>query len=66
MRLPPGPHPTIPLMNPGLRNKLFVMMILQFFIWGAWLPLIFGYLPAMGLSEREQQLIGRMRIDRTL
>ena len=44
-------------MNPGLRNKLFVMMILQFFIWGAWLPLIFGYLPAMGLSEREQQLI---------
>ena len=44
-------------MNSGLRNKLFVMMILQFFIWGAWLPLIFGYLPAMGLSEREQQLI---------
>ena len=44
-------------MNSGLRNKLFVMMILQFFIWGAWLPLIFSYLPAMGLSEREQQLI---------
>ncbi len=44
-------------MNHGPRNKLFVMMILEFFIWGAWLPLIFGYLPAMGLSEREQQLI---------
>lgn len=39
------------------RNKLFIMMILEFFIWGAWLPLIFGYLPAMGLAEREQQLI---------
>lgn len=44
-------------MHTGNRNKLFLMMVLQFFIWGAWLPLIFGYLPAMGLSEREQQLI---------
>ena len=38
-------------------KKLFVMMILEFFIWGAWLPLIFGYLPAMMLSEMEQKLI---------
>lgn len=30
--------------------KLTVMMILQFFIWGAWLPLIFGYLPSLGFS----------------
>lgn len=44
-------------MNTGIRNKLFLMMILEFFIWGAWLPLIFGYLPAMGLSEGEQKLI---------
>ena len=44
-------------MNTGIRNKLFLMMILEFFIWGAWLPLIFGYLPAMGLSEAEQKLI---------
>jgi MFS family permease len=25
-------------------KKLFVMMILEFFIWGAWLPLIWGYM----------------------
>jgi MFS family permease len=30
--------------------KLFVMMVLEFFIWGAWLPLIFGYLPSIGFS----------------
>lgn len=24
--------------------KLWLMMVLQFFIWGAWLPLVFGYL----------------------
>src|SRR5882672_2211825 len=28
--------------------KLFIMMVLEFFIWGAWLPLIFGYLPSLG------------------
>lgn len=32
------------------RLKLFIMMVLQFFIWGAWLPLIFGYLPSLGFS----------------
>jgi MFS family permease len=31
--------------------RLFVMMVLQFFIWGAWLPLIFGYLPSLGFSS---------------
>ncbi len=30
--------------------KLTVMMVLEFFIWGAWLPLIFGYLPSLGFS----------------
>jgi MFS family permease len=44
-------------MNTGIRTKLFLMMVLEFFIWGAWLPLIFGYLPAMGLSETEQKYI---------
>jgi MFS family permease len=32
------------------RLKLFVMMLLEFFIWGAWLPLIFGYLHGLGFS----------------
>ena len=42
--------------NP-IRFKLFVMMVLEFFIWGAWLPLIFGYLPSLGFSPAEQSWI---------
>jgi nucleoside transporter len=29
-------------------------MFLEFFIWGAWFPLIFGYLPSLGFDEFEQ------------
>lgn len=29
------------------------MMVLEFFIWGAWLPLIFGYLPSLGFSSNQ-------------
>jgi nucleoside transporter len=36
------------------RFKLCVMMFLQIFIWGAWYPLIFGYLPSLGFGEWEQ------------
>ena len=32
-------------------------MVLEFFIWGAWLPLIFGYLPSLGFSPGQQALI---------
>ena len=41
----------------NLRFKLFVMMALEFFIWGAWLPLIFTYLPGLGFSPGQQGLI---------
>src|SRR6516164_2875676 len=41
----------------GVRIKLSAMMFLQFFIWGAWYPLIFGYLPSLGFGEWEQPLI---------
>lgn len=44
-------------MNNSPRFKLFVMMVLEFFIWGAWLPLIFGYLPSLGFSPAEQSWI---------
>jgi MFS family permease len=44
-------------MNDSPRFKLFFMMVLEFFIWGAWLPKIFGYLPAMGFTGNEQLAI---------
>ena len=42
-------------MNSSIRFKLFLMMVLEFFIWGAWLPLIFGYLPSLGFNDTWQQ-----------
>ncbi|MGA2554666.1 MAG: MFS transporter [Verrucomicrobiota bacterium] len=39
------------------RGKLFLMMVLEFFIWGAWLPLIYGYLPTLGFSPAQQACI---------
>jgi hypothetical protein len=44
-------------MNSSNRFKLFFMMVLEFFIWGAWLPLIFGYLPSLGFSPGQQSMI---------
>jgi MFS family permease len=44
-------------MSHSTRNKLSVMMFLEFFIWGAWLPLIFGYLPSLGYTATEQAWI---------
>ena len=43
--------------DPVVRMKLFLMMVLQFFIWGAWLPLIFGYLPSLGFTPGQQSAI---------
>ncbi|MFO0909438.1 MAG: MFS transporter [Isosphaeraceae bacterium] len=34
----------------NVNGRLTIMMVLEFFIWGAWLPLIFGYLPSLGFS----------------
>ena len=39
------------------KGRLFFMMVLEFFIWGAWLPLIFGYLPSLGFTPGQQSLI---------
>jgi MFS family permease len=44
-------------MNNSNRFKLFVMMVLEIAIWGAWFPLIFGYLPSMGFSAAQQTWI---------
>ena len=39
-------------MNSSPRFKLFLMMVLEIAIWGAWLPLIFGYLPSLNFSDK--------------
>ncbi|MFM8288534.1 MAG: hypothetical protein ACKOGA_17715, partial [Planctomycetaceae bacterium] len=39
-----------------IQFKLFLMMVLQFFIWGAWLPLIFAYLPGLKFESWQQSL----------
>ncbi len=44
-------------MNTSTRLKLFVMMVLEFVIWGAWLPLIYGYLPSLGFTPLQQSWI---------
>ncbi len=41
-------------MKPLLRTRLSIMMFLEFFIWGAWLPKIFGYLDSLHFAANEQ------------
>ena len=43
-------------MNSPAAKKLFVMMVLEFFIWGAWLPLIWGYMGSDGLKFTDIQI----------
>ena len=42
-----------------IRTKLSVMMFLEFFIWGAWLPPSFGYFDqgALGFTWWQQDLL---------
>jgi nucleoside transporter len=44
-------------MTTSYRGRLFLMMVLQFFIWGAWLPSIFSYLPSLGFTPGQQSWI---------
>ncbi|HWA96945.1 MAG TPA: MFS transporter, partial [Pirellulales bacterium] len=39
-----------PAHDRSIRARLSLMMFLELFIWGAWLPLIFGYLPSLGFE----------------
>ncbi len=42
----------------SVRNRLFVMMVLEFFVWGAWLPLVWPYLGELGFSANQIALVG--------
>jgi predicted MFS family arabinose efflux permease len=44
-------------MHRGVFAKLFVMMVLEFIVWGAWLPLIYYYLPSLNFTAGEQSWI---------
>ncbi len=39
-----------------IRTRLSVMMFLEFFIWGAWYPLVFGYVADIGFTDNQQFL----------
>lgn len=38
--------------------RLFIMMVLEFFIWGAWLPLVFPYMGNIGFTADQQAWVG--------
>jgi len=38
-------------------KKLFLMMVLELFIWAAWLPLIFSYLPSLHFTPSQQSWV---------
>jgi MFS family permease len=44
-------------MNTATRWKLVLMMVLELFIWGCWLPLIYGFLPGLGFTPAQQSWI---------
>jgi nucleoside transporter len=44
-------------MNKAVRFRLFLMMVLEFVIWGAWLPLIYPYLPFLKFTHWQQSAI---------
>lgn len=45
-------------MNRSVTVRLFFMMVLQFFIWGAWLPLVWGYMGGLGFTGNQIALVG--------
>lgn len=44
-------------MSKLIRLRLFLMMALELFIWGCWLPMIYAYLPSLGFSPGQQSWI---------
>lgn len=44
--------------DPAIRNKLFLMMLIEIFIWGAWQPKIFPYMGMLNFSVWQMGLGG--------
>ena len=42
----------------SVRARLFVMMVLQLAIWGAWAPKLFPYMSMLGFAPWQQALVG--------
>lgn len=53
-----GAFYTVSAMSQSPRFKLFVMMVLELFIWGAWLPLIWPYMTEIGFTGTQQAWVG--------
>jgi nucleoside transporter len=47
-------------MNKAIRFKLFLMMVLEIAIWGAWQVQIFNYMPMLNFEPWQQNLAGSM------
>jgi len=45
-------------MNKTIRFKLFLMMVLEIFVWGAWQPKIFSYMGLLNFAPWQQALVG--------
>lgn len=43
--------------NKSLRNKLFLMMVLELFIWGAWLPKLYDYMTLLKFDAGQISLV---------
>jgi MFS family permease len=41
-----------------VRNRLFLMMVLEIAVWGAWQPKIFPYMGMLGFAPWQQALVG--------
>jgi MFS family permease len=44
--------------DPAIKLKLFIMMILEIAIWGAWQPKIFSYMTMLKFAPWQQTLVG--------
>jgi nucleoside transporter len=45
-------------MSQKIRIQLTLMMVLEFFIWGAWLPLVWPYMGGLGFTGSQIALVG--------